>query len=435
METDRLGPPYQRRTLDLGRDREGPVFATLVRRRAAAPTDRAVLWVHGWSDYFFQTHVADHFTARGFDFYALDLRKYGRSLRSYQTPGFCHQLTEYYPELDAAARIIRDEEGHSTLLVAAHSTGGLIASLWAHDRRGRGLVDGLFLNSPFFDVNLPSTIRGPALGFATRIARQHPYRVLQRPTFPLYGHSLHVAFRGEWSYDLTWKPLGGFPIRYGWLAAVRDGQRRLHAGLEVEAPVLVACSTRSLWAARWREDAHRADTVLDVADIVRWAPSVGRHVTVLRVEGGMHDLTLSPEPARQTLFSELDRWLDAYLGPAAGALPPQVAAPVARSGEPVATAPPTVDAVPPHQRRPGPANPARPSETVASPPGAEGSPAGASPASPPGSRTAPTTPETPVTAESPTTPEAPRPPARPPRPDLAARTAPSDPAAAPAAPD
>ncbi|MBX6358277.1 MAG: alpha/beta hydrolase, partial [Micromonosporaceae bacterium] len=38
MEQDILGPPFERQTIDLGHDDEGPVVATLVRRRAPAPT-------------------------------------------------------------------------------------------------------------------------------------------------------------------------------------------------------------------------------------------------------------------------------------------------------------------------------------------------------------------------------------------------------------
>ena len=52
--TDVLGPPWEAETLELGHDEEGPVVATLVSRRAADPTGRAVLHVHGFADYFFQ---------------------------------------------------------------------------------------------------------------------------------------------------------------------------------------------------------------------------------------------------------------------------------------------------------------------------------------------------------------------------------------------
>lgn len=312
MQTDVLGHPFERRTLDLGRDDEGPVVATLVRRRAAAPTSRAVLWLHGLGDYFFQTHVADFFAELGYDFYALDLRKYGRSWLPHQTPNFCRSLSEYLPELDQAAHIIRQEEGHDTLVVMAHSTGGLIASLWAHRRRAARVVDALILNSPFFDLSLPWLISRPVVDTAVRLSQHQPYRVIPRPVYRVYGESLHVDFRGEWSYDLTWKPIGGFPIRLGWLGAVHAAQRRLRAGLSIDVPVLVACSTRSYRSPRWHELARGSDCVLDVRDMVRWAPHLGRQVTVLQVNGGLHDLTLSARPVREAFFTDLTRWLTAY---------------------------------------------------------------------------------------------------------------------------
>ena len=70
LETDVLGPPYTVETIDLPEDSEGAVQATLVKRAAAAPTDKAVLHVHGFADYFFQTEYAEWWNARGYDFYA-----------------------------------------------------------------------------------------------------------------------------------------------------------------------------------------------------------------------------------------------------------------------------------------------------------------------------------------------------------------------------
>jgi alpha-beta hydrolase superfamily lysophospholipase len=128
----------------------------------------------------------------------------------------------------------------------------------------------------------------------------------------VYGRSIHTTQSGEWEYDLAWKPLGGFPVRAGWLRAIYNAHGRLHAGLDIGAPILVACSTLSYKRARWSEEAHQADSVLDVDHIARWTPALGRHVTLVRVEGGKHDLTLSAAPARKQLFAELARWLSAY---------------------------------------------------------------------------------------------------------------------------
>ena len=330
VEPDVLGGPYERQTLDLGRDDEGPVVATLVRRRADRPTRRAVLYVHGYVDYFFQTHLADFYVARGWDFYALDLRKYGRSLLPHQTPNFCRDLTDYYPELDESVHLIRERDGHDTLLVNGHSTGGLLVSLWAHDRRRLGLVDGVFLNSPFFDINAPWLVRRPVAVAVAGVGRGWPYRLLPFSLASVYGQSLHAEQRGEWRYDLAWKPLGGFGLRAGWLHAIRRAQQRLRTGLAIPAPILLACSTASFRSARWNERARRSDAVLNVEHMVRWAPLLGPHVTLVRVAGGLHDLTLSPEPARARVFSEVERWLGAYVTP----LPPDAAAPTPPAATP-----------------------------------------------------------------------------------------------------
>ena len=310
-----LGPPYERHIIELGSDDEGPVVATLVRRRGATPSRRAVLYVHGFVDYFFQTHLADFFIERGWDFYAIDLRKYGRSLREHQTPNYCRSLTEYFPELDEAARIIRDVDGHEQMLVVGHSTGGLITSLWAHARTGRGIVDGLFLNSPFFDFNASWLMRRPVAAAVGGVSRRYPYRIVPLSTLGLYGQSIHSDHRGEWTYELAWKPVQGFPVRTGWLDAIRRGQRRLRAGLAIDAPVLVACSTRTFRGKAWTDDVRVTDSVLDVEHIVRWAPRLGPRVTIVRIDGGMHDLTLSGKDVRAEDFRGLGRWVDAFVPP------------------------------------------------------------------------------------------------------------------------
>jgi alpha-beta hydrolase superfamily lysophospholipase len=313
VETDVLGTPYEFRRLALDPDEEGEVVATLVRRRCGGPTTRAVLYVHGFVDYFFQTHLADFYCERGYDFYALDLRKYGRSLLAHQTPNVCRDIDDYNAEIDEAVRIIREEDGHDTLLVNGHSTGGLITALWADRVRGRGLVQGLFLNSPFFEFNEPWLVRRGLSPIVRGLGRRRPARKLPNQLGTTYGRSIHRDHAGEWDYDLAWKPLNGFPIYAGWVRAIGLAHRRVQRGLAIDVPVLVACSTRS-YRGKFAEAAHHADSVLNVAHIVRYSSGLGPEVTVVRIEGGKHDLTLSPPPARERLFAELDRWLRDTLG-------------------------------------------------------------------------------------------------------------------------
>src|SRR6187399_74533 len=135
--TDVLGEPYLAETLELEQDDEGAVVATLVKRAAPVQSTKAVLHLHGFADYFFQTEYAEWWNERGYDFYALDLRKYGRSLRPHQTPNFVTDLREHFPEIDAAFHRVTVRDGHDHVVVGAHSTGGLISSLWANARKPR----------------------------------------------------------------------------------------------------------------------------------------------------------------------------------------------------------------------------------------------------------------------------------------------------------
>jgi alpha-beta hydrolase superfamily lysophospholipase len=313
VEIDVLGEPYQRMTLDLGVDDQGPVTATLIKRVSETPRDKAVLYVHGYTDYFFQTHLADFYVDAGFDFYAIDLRKHGRSLGPHQTANYITDIATYFAELDQALRIIREVDGHTRVLVNGHSTGGLTSALWAHQRRADNVIDALFLNSPFFEFNVAPAVRrimGPT--FAT-VARLRPYALVPAGLNQVYGQSLHRDHQGEWSYDLAWKPLGGFAVRAGWLAAIRTAQARLQAGLDITVPIFIGSSNATFRGSTWSDEAHHADAVLDPADMTRWGAGIGRHVTLVRFPGARHDLALSQAPVREAVFAELRTWLDAYV--------------------------------------------------------------------------------------------------------------------------
>ena len=313
LEVDVLGEPWMAETIGLPSDDEGPVVATLVRRRAEEPNGRAVVHVHGFSDYFFQVEYADWWLARGYDFYALDLRKYGRSLRPHQTPTYVADLHDYFTEIDLAWWRITERDGHDQVMVSAHSTGGLTTSLWAHHRQPPALA-GLFLNAPWFDLQGKSWMRGRAATQAIdRIGRRTPQRVLGRDVNGFYPRSLHSDHEGEWAFDLEWKPVESFPVRFGWLRAIRLGHAELQAGLSVQAPVLVLSSDRSAWPREMGDDVHRHDVVLDVRQIRRWAPAVGPHVTYVAVEGARHDVVLSLPEVRAVVYEELDRWVSAYV--------------------------------------------------------------------------------------------------------------------------
>ncbi len=316
--TDDILPGYRQHTLALGTDPdgEGELFATLVRTTDSIPSSSVVLAVHGYTDYFFNTELADHFAARGWRFYGLDSRRCGRSWREGQTPHFTTDLTHYDRELEGALAIIGAENPAARVLVYGHSTGGLVVSLWLDRVRSRGdtaalKIAGLVLNSPFLDLNGPAILRtratSTAIGAASRVRAT---RVVRGAGSGGYGLTLHRAYHGEFDYNLTWKPIGGFPITVGWIHAIRRGQARLHRGLDVGVPNLVLRSDHSVAETSETQLLQRGDAVLDVAHIARWAGCLGNRTTSVPVVDAKHDVFLSLSEPRAAAYAELDRWLD-----------------------------------------------------------------------------------------------------------------------------
>ena len=309
---DVLGEPYLAETIGLPPDDEGPVVVTLVSRKAAEPTGRAVLHVHGFCDYFFQKDYAEWWNARGYDFYAVDLRKYGRSLRPHQTPNYVTDLRHHFPDLDAALERVVERDGHDRVVISAHSTGGLIVSLRADERRPP--LAGMVLNSPWLDMQGSRAMRGIGTTVIKQVGARRPTRVIPRTVGGHYGRSLHVDHQGEWEFNTDWKPLDSFPVTFGWLRAIRIGHDRLHTGLEVGCPVLVLSSAGTRWPKEMGEDAHGYDIVLEVPQIRRWANAVGSHVTYVAIDGARHDVVLSRAEPRAKAYGEIERWVGAYLG-------------------------------------------------------------------------------------------------------------------------
>ena len=171
-----------------------------------------MLHVHGFADYFFQLEYAAWWTERGYDFYALDLRRYGRSLRPGNLANHVADLAEHHPELDAAWERITVRDGHRRVVGSAHSTGGLTLPLWADDRRPSELV-ALVLNSPWLDLQGSPLMRTIGTQVIDRLARLRPLQVIPRDVSGVYARSLHRDFEGEWDFDLRWKPYASFEVR------------------------------------------------------------------------------------------------------------------------------------------------------------------------------------------------------------------------------
>lgn len=343
---DVLGDEFEQFTLPLGTDSEGEVVATLVR---ALPAERApltrwermlrrlrgammdepappltgvdVLYVHGWSDYFFQKRLARFWTSRGARFYALDLRKYGRSLREGQTPGYIANLSTYDEDIAAALDAMTAVSGDSTdvrrLVLLGHSTGGLVLSLWAS--RHPGVADAVILNSPWLEFQL-APLRAAIAPVVELQARLRPLNAAPQVDLGFYGRAQQEVADPDDPMDinLAWRPAHSMAVHAGWLHAILAGHRAVADGLSINAPVCVLLSARSALPTRWSDELTSADTVLVVDDIARAALKLGSSVTVERIDGALHDVFLSRKDARDDAYARLDRWVRGWMASSTG---------------------------------------------------------------------------------------------------------------------
>ena len=340
---DLLGPGFEYTTLAAGEDEDGPLCATLVRHVPESPPEHpadhgprlrgmvaglvefatahhhepgrpvpAVLALHGWTDYFYNVELARYWTRRGYRFYALDLRRYGRSLRAWSTPGFTTTLSEYDADLEAAfAAMAADVGTLGDVVCVAHSTGGLIASLWADRNPGR--FSALVLNSPWLETQGSWLVRNAAAGLLDPVARRRPKTRLKLPEVESYWQSMSREGHGHWDLHPLWRPRRSFPVTAGWLTAVMAGHAAVARGLDIREPILVLTAGRTRFGTAYDPEMLRADSVIEVDTVRQRAVGLGREVSVVRVPGAMHDVFASALPARRTAYAAVTRWAGGYL--------------------------------------------------------------------------------------------------------------------------
>ncbi|MGS0707839.1 alpha/beta hydrolase [Acinetobacter sp. ANC 3781] len=307
-QVDILGSGYEQATLNFPEDYEGQVIATLVRKKAAQKTNKAVLYIHGFIDYFFQTEMAEQFNQHGFNFYALDLRKYGRSHLPHQKYYNVREIAEYDAEISQALDIIGAED-HEAILLCGHSTGGLTTTLYAAHHPDHPLIKALWVNSPFYDFNMNPIKKKLGLPNISRVGKICPDLEFPSQLNKWYVTSLHKSLKGEWDFNLEWKKATYPLVRLSFIRAIFEAQKEIHRGVTLKVPALVMHSDQTKNPKKWHKYAQSSDLILDVKHIDKYAKKINGDVTICEIKNGLHDLVLSEKSVRENVYQQLFEWL------------------------------------------------------------------------------------------------------------------------------
>lgn len=305
-KSDILGPGFEMRHVDMDDDYAGHVRCTVIRRHADTPSTRGVLYVHGFSDYFFQKAMADTFAEHGYAFYAVDLRRYGRSLMSGDKMFRVRDLTEYFPDIEAGISAMK-EDGITEIIIMGHSTGGLTTTLYMEGHPDPA-VRGLILTSPFLTWNLSPAVIKFGIPVMKLISRISPHLRMDGDGTNRYAATLARHLGGEWEYDTSWKPDVMPPVTAEWVRAIDDGQRAVRRGT-VKVPVLFMHSDKSAPSDGTPAQFATSDAVLNVNTMAKVGRKLGPDVTEVTIPNGLHDLVLSPLPVRTRVYTAIFSWL------------------------------------------------------------------------------------------------------------------------------
>lgn len=301
--TDILGDNFESRHIKLNDSYDGKAYSTIIRKKTQKKSSRAVLYIHGFNDYFFQKEMGNRFTDSVFNFYAIDLRRHGRSWNNSQHPCDIRNVEDYFEEIDSAVNIIL-ADGCSDITLIGHSTGGLTVSLYAALHNDRHHINRIILNSPFLEWNKNSFYRNfliPLVGFWSNFSKDTK---INQGNCDGYSQSLLKDYHGEWEYNCEWKRPISPEVTSGWIKAIDSAQSKLMKNAhKIDIPILIMYSDKKIDNCSWSPEFQYADAVLDPEMIRKKSEKLGKKPLLICIENGMHDLILSSYPARESVYS------------------------------------------------------------------------------------------------------------------------------------
>lgn len=302
-------PGYEARHVDQGIAFDGPCRSTIIRRIDSVRHEKGYLYVHGFNDYFFQQEMGDRIADAGYGFYAVDLRRYGRSLEPWQYHFNVRDIREYFADIDSAiAQMHRD--GINEIVLSGHSTGGLTVILYGENRGVETRLSRIVTDSPFLEWNFNGLYRSVIIPTVKVVGGILPNVKIPQSKCDGYAYSLLSQYYGEWEYNTAWKLIYSPPVTCSWVGAIERGQKEVISHAEkLQVPVLIMHSSRKIDGCHYAPEFKTGDCVLDPimlqsrGEEIRNAANVGVQLCV--IDSGLHDLILSPLPVRQRAYEAI----------------------------------------------------------------------------------------------------------------------------------
>lgn len=296
---------YEARYVDQGKEFDGPCRSTIIRKLSPRHSKKAYLYVHGFNDYFFQKEMGERFVDSGYNFYAVDLRRYGRSWQPWQYPFNVRKQREYFDDIDSAINQIR-RDGNTDITLSGHSTGGLTV-LYMAAMKGKDCgVNRIVTDSPFLEWNFNAFMRNVGAPLIQFLGKIFPNSKIKQAHCDGYAYSLLKEYFGEWTYNTDWKMIYSPPVTFSWVGSINHAQSQLmKKAKDIAVPILVMHSSRKIDGCNYTPEFQTGDAVLNPFDLQKRGEKLGHVRQVCAIDSGIHDLILSNFPAREAAYDTI----------------------------------------------------------------------------------------------------------------------------------
>ncbi|MCH5213873.1 MAG: alpha/beta hydrolase [Muribaculaceae bacterium] len=306
---------YECRFVNQGEAFDGPCRSTIIRKRCNLKSRRGFLYVHGFNDYFFQSEMGDRFVDSGYHFYAVDLRRYGRSRLPWQYPFNVRNQNEYFADIDSALTQMR-RDGIEDITLGGHSTGGLTVTLYAAEKGSEIGVDRVVTDSPFLAWNFSPFMRKVAIPTVSFFGGLFKNSKIKQSKCDGYAYSLLKEYDGYWTYNTNWKMIYSPPVTMSWIRAITKAQKRIKKRREnICVPLLVMHSSRKIDGCNFTPEFMTGDAVLDPFAIQQIGVTLGRdkdRTVVCAIDSGLHDLILSRPRPREAAYDTIFKFIRTF---------------------------------------------------------------------------------------------------------------------------
>ena len=268
----------------------GHINSSEIKYKELPDNKSAILWIHGFNDYYFHFHIGEELLNEGYNMYTITLPNYPQKNVDRKYLFYIDDLKKYFSYIDQFIEFIR-ARGINIIVLYGHSTGGLISTAYLHEGKKAHHIDKLILNAPFFDFHDSNIMEIIIKNVLTNIGKILPKFVIREGKNQLSSPEKYKDILSRYYFDQNRKITYPNHTFAGWINAVATYHQKIQKKqIKLDIPILVLMSSTSKNTCKGEQN---GDCVLDVTEIKKYSRNLGKHVIIKEYNGAIHDVLLS----------------------------------------------------------------------------------------------------------------------------------------------